>query len=241
MKKTKIVATIGPATESKQVLEELIKTGVDVVRLNFSHGDYDQFDGLINNIKEIRSRLNKRVAIYQDLAGPKIRIGDFETETVELVAGENIILTIRETVGTKARVHVNYPKLPAEVKVGDVIFLDDGKLKLQVTDTNDVAVNCEIVSGGVIRGGRGVNLPNSELSIGSLTEKDRRDLEFGFNHELDFVGLSFVRKAEDIEELRAILNDHNVKSKVIAKIETPQAVRNLDEIALVADADGCQG
>lgn len=236
MKKTKIVATIGPATESKEVLEELIVAGVDVVRLNFSHGSYDQFSGLIHNIKEIRSRLNKRVAIYQDLAGPKIRIGDFETETVELVPGEKITLTIRETPGTKSKVFINYPKLPSEVKVGDTIFLDDGKLDLKVVETNDVSVTCEIVSGGIIYGGRGVNLPNSELSIGCLTDKDRQDLEFGIQHDLDFVGLSFVRKPDDIEELRSILNDYDSKSKIIAKIETPQAVKNLDRIVEVADA-----
>jgi pyruvate kinase len=235
MKKTKIVATIGPSSGTQEKLTELLRAGMNVMRLNFSHGTFEDHAGYVKNFRAAMEDVGVRAAICQDLSGPKIRIGSFDSETVTLLANAEFTLTTEEVVGTVERVHVTYESLSKEVAVGDLIYLDDGKKKLQVKEVRGNDVICTILVGGSIRAGRGVNLPDSDLSVSSLTEKDRADLAFGIEHKVDFVALSFVRRAEDIKELRALLDAADSKAKIIAKIETPQAVKNLDAIIMAAD------
>ena len=230
MKKTKIVATIGPATESKEKLEELLKSGMNVMRLNFSHGDFAEHERRVNNFRSAVKKTGIRAGILQDLGGPKIRIGDFKDGAVDLIPGKIFTLTTDDIEGSEERVFINYKRLPKEVYAGHIIYLHDGKIKLEVMKVQGNDVACKIITGGNIKGRRGVNLPDSDLSVKSLTEKDLKDLEFGLKHDVDFIALSFVRRPEDIDELRVILDKRKSKTKIIAKIETPQAVENIDEI-----------
>jgi pyruvate kinase len=234
MKKTKIVATIGPATESKEMLEKLLGEGMDVMRLNFSHGDFAEHGRRVANLRKASKKIGKHVAIIQDLGGPKIRLGEFYKDRVLLKQGDSIIITTDNIVGDEGRVSINYKQFPKEVKVGDKIMLDDGKKKLEVIKIKEDHVSCRILIGGETKGRRGVNLPDSELSVSSLTEKDKEDLKFGIKNKVDFIALSFVRKPEDILELREILKKAKSKARIIAKIETPQAVSNIDEILKLA-------
>lgn len=236
MKKTKIVATIGPATESKEKLEELLKDGMNVMRINFSHGDFTEHARKVVNLRSAMKTTGIRAAILQDLGGPKIRIGDFKADSIELIPGKMFTLTTDHVEGDEKKVSIQYKNLPREVKKGHIIYLHDGKKKLEVIKIAGNDVICKVIVGGIIKGRRGVNLPDSELSIKSLTKKDIHDLEFGLKYDVDFVALSFVRKPEDIDELRAILKKRKSDAKIIAKIETPQAIRNLDEI--ISRADG---
>lgn len=235
IKKTKIVATIGPATESEEMLTNLLKAGLNVMRLNFSHGDFAEHQARVDNFRNAMKNTGLMGAILQDLSGPKIRLGQFGTETVELVAGENITITTESITGDKTRVSINYPNFPKEVKVGDLVMVDDGKKKFQITAVAGNEVTCTILIGGTTKGRRGVNLPSSELSVKSLTEKDMTDIEFGIKNNVDFFALSFVRKPSDIIELREILKARNCDAYIIAKIETPQAIANIDEIISLAD------
>lgn len=243
MKKTKIVATIGPATESEEKLTELLLSGMNVIRLNFSHGDFAGYAKIVKNFRSAVKKTGIRAAILQDLGGPKIRIGDLKSESIDLIPGKFFTLTTDAVAGDEERVFINYKNLTREVRVGHTIFLHDGKIKLEVAKVKGNDVICKIIVGGNIKGRRGVNLPDSDLSVKSLTEKDLKDLEFGLKYNVDFIALSFVRKPEDIDELRAILNERQSQAKIIAKIETPQAVRNIDEIlkrtdgAMVARGD----
>lgn len=234
-KKTKIVATIGPATESVAVLTELIESGLDVARLNFSHGDFAEHERRVENILLAVQNTGKTVALMQDLSGPKIRIGDFAAEQIELIPGEMFTLVREETVGDKNRAHINYPTLSEEVKVGGQILLDDGKKRLEVVKIDGTDVHCRVVVGGMIKGRRGVNIPGANLSIGALTEKDKKDLAFGLKHQVAYIALSFVRRPADITELRALLEKEGSDASIIAKIETPEAVDNIDEIIRLAD------
>lgn len=235
MKKTKIVATIGPATESKDMLEKLLDEGMNVMRLNFSHGDFAEHGRRVSNFRLASKKTAKSIAILQDLGGPKIRLGEFYKERVDLKQGENIIITTDSIVGDEKKVSINYKRFPKEVKVGDKVMLDDGKKRLEVIRIIGQDVLCKILVGGETKGRRGVNLPDSELSVSSLTEKDKKDLKFGIKNKVDFVALSFVRKPDDILELRQILKKSKAKARIIAKIETPQAVYNIDEILKIAD------
>lgn len=235
IKKTKIVCTIGPATETQEMLEKLLIAGMNVMRLNFSHGDFEEHGNRVINLKKAVEKTGKTAGILQDLAGPKIRIGNFKEEKIVLKEGNTFTLTIDDIEGDEERVHINYPHLPEEVKEGHIIYLHDGKKKLQVLEVNGNDVVCKILVGGEIKGRRGVNLPDSDISISCLTEKDKKDLEFGIKNDVDFIALSFVRKPEDILELRDILNNAKSNAKIIAKIETPQAVKNIDEIIEKAD------
>ncbi|MFA6095401.1 MAG: pyruvate kinase [Candidatus Paceibacterota bacterium] len=234
-KKTKIVCTIGPATESAPVLEKLLLAGMNVMRLNFSHGDFAEHQGRIDNLKVATKKTGISAAVLQDLAGPKIRIGNFKTESVTLVEGKKFTLTTEDIVGDEARVSVNYPLLPKEVEKGHIIFLHDGKKKLEVLEVKGKDVVCKVLVGGDIKGRRGVNLPDSDLSISALTAKDKKDLEFGIANKVDFFALSFVRRASDVAELRAILDAKKSRAKIIAKIETPQALAEIDAILAIAD------
>ncbi len=229
-KKTKIVATIGPATESQAMLTKLVEAGLNVARLNMSHGDHIEHGARVKNIRAVAKKLGTPLAILQDLSGPKIRIGEFDTPKVTLVPGETIILTTKECVGTKERVFINYKTLPQELQKGSIVMLDDGKKKLEVLKTTETDVVCKILVGGETKGRRGVNLPGAYLKISSITEKDKKDLVFGVAKNVDFVALSFVRRPEDIDELRALLKKHKSDAQIIAKIETQEAIDNLEEI-----------
>jgi pyruvate kinase len=234
-KKTKIVCTIGPATESVESLTSLVEAGMNVMRLNFSHGDFKEHQSRIDNLKKVTAKTGKNVATLQDLGGPKIRIGEFENGSVVLKEGETFTLTTEKIVGNEKKVFVNYPLLPKEVKVGGIIMLHDGRKKLEITDIKGNDVICKVIIGGEIKSKRGVNLPGAYLSISSITEKDRADLEFGLKNKVDFIALSFVRRSADITELREILNKAKSRAQIIAKIETPEALENIDEIIKLAD------
>jgi len=234
-KKTKIVATIGPATESIKMLSKLISAGVNVVRLNCSHGTHDEHIRRIENTRAVAQKHNTHVAVLQDLSGPKIRIGDFSTESITLKEGSTFILTTKKIIGDEMRVHINYPKLPQEVVVGGYILLDDGKKSFQVVDVTKDEIVCRVVVGGKTKGRRGVNIPGAHLSISSITPKDVKDLAFGIKHKVDFVALSFVRNPKDILKLRKILTQAGSDAGIIAKIETPQAVAHIDEIIEASD------
>ena len=235
MKKTKIVATIGPKTESIPMLEKMINGGMNVMRLNFSHGDFAEHQNRVDNLRTVIKKTGHTVAILQDLGGPKIRIGNFKTESVDLKIGQKFTLTTDDILGDETIVSVNYPLLPKEVKKGHIIFMHDGKKKLEVLDVKGKNVVCKVLVGGEIKGRRGLNMPDSDLSVKSLTDKDLKDLEFGIKNEVDFVALSFVRRPSDIIELREILNKRKSKAGIIAKIETPQAIACIDEIISLCD------
>jgi len=234
-KKTKIVATIGPATESEEVLTSLVKAGLNVARLNFSHGDHLEHQKRITTIRKVAKKLNSPIAILQDLSGPKIRIGDFKDGQITLRKDALFKLTTKKVIGDETIVHVNYPGLPREVKSGNFILLDDGKKKLQILKTSKEEILTKVVVGGDIKSRRGINLPGSYLKISAITPKDEVDLAFGIKNKVDFVALSFVREAADVLRLRKLLKARKSDAQIIAKIETSEAIENLDEIINAAD------
>ncbi|MBI5078135.1 MAG: pyruvate kinase [Candidatus Yonathbacteria bacterium] len=236
MKKTKIVATIGPASESEEILTSLIKAGMNVCRLNFSHGNHEEHLVRLKNIRAVALKLGTPTAILQDLSGPKIRIGDFYQERVMLRKGAIFTLTTKACVGDETKAFVNYAALPKEIKKGDSILLDDGKKHLEVISVSGAEIKCRIIVGGETKGRRGVNLPGVSLKISCLTAKDKKDVIFGIENKVDYVALSFVRRASDIRELRAILTKAKSTAKIIAKIETEEAIQNID--AIIAETDG---
>jgi pyruvate kinase len=235
-KKTKIVATIGPATESEAVLTKLLKAGMNVMRLNFSHGDFAEHQNKVDNLKKVIKKTGIRAAILQDLSGPKFRIGNFYQEKVILEAGKQIILTPDDIVGDEKRVSMNYPTLADELQVGSIVMVDDGKKKFEVVSIQGRDVVCKILIGGETKGRRGVNLPGAYLKISSLTDKDKADLAFGIKNNVDFVAFSFVRTAEDVLELRGLLHKGKSTAKIISKIETQEGVDNFDSILEMSDA-----
>jgi pyruvate kinase len=234
-KKTKIVATIGPATSSEEKLSALLKAGLDVARLNFSHGDFAEHQVKVDNLKKAIVKTGISCAVLQDLAGPKIRIGDFKTGSIVLKDGQEFTLTTDNVDGDEKRVSVNYPLFAKEVSKGHAVFLHDGRIQLEILEVKGNDVICKIIVGGDIKGKQGVNLPHSDLSISSMTEKDRADIEFGLKNQVDFFALSFVRRPSDVKELQDILNAKKSKAKIIVKIETPQALANIDKILKLAD------
>lgn len=236
MKKTKIVCTIGPATESEEMMTKLVKAGMNVVRLNLTHGTHDEHGKRIDNARKISKKLNTPVAVLFDLLGPKIRIGEFKTERVNLVEGKKIILTTDECAGTAEKVSINYSNLPKEIKPKQIIFIDDGRVKLEVDSIKGTDIICKILVGAEIKGKRGLNIPGAYLSMSCLTEKDKRDLEFGVSKDVDFMAISFVRRAADIKELRDILDKKKVDIQIISKVETLEACENIDEIIAASDA-----
>lgn len=239
MKRTKIVATLGPASSTAEVLEEMIKAGMDVCRINFSHGAYDNVLSQINTIRELNKKLGTHTAILADLQGPKLRIGTVENNSVELIAGKEIYITTMECTGTAERVYITYPQFPKDVKAGETILIDDGKLLLKVVETNGKdEVKAVVMHGGILSSKKGVNLPNTKISLPCLTEKDIKDLEFALTQKVDWIGLSFVRSAADIIELKHLIQnfDHTVKTKVVAKIEKPEAILDIDNIIKETDA-----
>jgi pyruvate kinase len=237
MKKTKIVATLGPACSSKSVLKEMIMEGLNVCRLNFSHGSYDDHANSIKMIREINEELGLNVAILADLQGPKIRTNEMENNGVLLEVGNEIKIITDKVLGNAVRFSINYQKLPQDVSPGEKILLDDGKIMLEVITTNGkTEITCKIVQGGILSSKKGVNFPNTKISLPSLTEKDQLDLDFALDHEVDWIGLSFVRSARDIIELKHRIAARGAKAKVIAKIEKPEALENIDDI--INESDG---
>jgi pyruvate kinase len=237
MKKTKIVATLGPACSSKSVLKEMIMEGLNVCRLNFSHGSYDDHANSIKMIREINEELGLNVAILADLQGPKIRTNEMEANGVLLEVGNDIKIITDKVLGNAVRFSINYQKLPQDVSQGEKILLDDGKIMLEVITTNGkTEITCKIVQGGILSSKKGVNFPNTKISLPSLTEKDQLDLDFALDHEVDWIGLSFVRSARDIIELKHRIAARGAKAKVIAKIEKPEALENIDNI--INESDG---
>lgn len=233
--KTKIVATVGPASNNKEMLRALAKEGVDVFRLNFSHGTHEDHLKVINFVREINQELGANIALLQDLQGPKIRVNEM-MPGIQIVAGQELVITTREVLGNNELVSTSYEGLPKDVKIGDMILIDDGKLELRVTEVRDIDVVCKVVYGGPLKSRKGINLPMSKVSAPSLTEKDLEDLMFGLKHNVDWVALSFVRKEQDIISLRKIINEHNSTTRIIAKIEKPEALENIDSIIAVTDA-----
>ena len=245
MRRTKIVCTIGPATSSEERLEQLIVAGMNVARLNFSHGKHEEHGLVIERIRAISARLNIPVAILQDLQGPKIRVGSLQDGgPVTLVSGTHLTITTRDVPGTAQTISTTYKSLPLDVKVGDRILLDDGLLELRVVSFDETDVECVVVYGGRLSEHKGINLPGVAVSAPSLTEKDREDLRFGVAHDVDYVALSFVRTPRDVLDAKAYLQQvqeelnnkgNHIPIPLIAKIEKPEAVEHLDAILAVVD------
>ncbi len=235
MRRTKIICTIGPASDSPSLIEDLIRGGMDVARLNFSHGTHKEHAEKIRLIRRLSSDLGHRVAILQDLAGPKIRIGDIPAPGVHLDPGRIFTLTNRPITGSKDAVSLTYPELPMEVREGDQILLADGTLEMKVLHTTPTDIQCEVVIGGWLSSRKGINIPSGTIKAPSLTEKDIRDLQFGLEQGVDIVALSFVRCAEDILKTKEIIAKTKADTPVIAKIEKHEALKDLDAILDVSD------
>jgi pyruvate kinase len=237
MRKTKIIATLGPATSDEQILKEIISNGVNICRINCSHGSYEDHAKVIESVRKINHEMGSHVGILVDLQGPKIRILEVENNGIELVNGSEIRVTTDVVLGTSERIAINYQDFPKDVKPSEYILLDDGKLVLQALSTNGKnEVVCKVIHGGILSSKKGVNLPNSKLSLPSLTEKDLKDLNFALSHEAEWVGLSFVRGARDVIELKHHILAAQSSARVIAKIEKPEALDEIDDIIDATDA-----
>jgi len=234
-RRTKIVCTIGPASDSEEMITKLVTSGMDVARLNFSHGTGDYHRTIISRLKKIRKDLRRPVAILMDLQGPKIRIGNLRGGSVELRPGQEYVLTTSSTPGDGRRVSVSLKSLPNEVSIGHPILLADGNIELRVERVSPPEVFCRVVVGGVLSSHKGINLPASEIEVDSMTTKDRKDLDLGMEAGIDAVALSFVRTAADVEAVKAVMKRTRAHAPVIAKIEKHAAVNNIDKILRVAD------
>ncbi len=233
IRKTKIITTIGPSTSSKEALKSLMQKGVNVCRLNFSHISHSNAKEIISNIKEINQELNIHTAILADLQGPKLRVGDFD-KPIKLKKGSEIVFSTRKK---KQSIYVNYNNFAKDVKPKDRVLLDDGKLKLEVLSTNNKdKVVLKVIFGGVLHSRKGINLPNTTISLPCLTKKDTEDLDFILTQKIEWIGLSFVRKSQDVKDLKKIISRRGLSHKVIAKIEKPQAIKNIDAIIGASDA-----
>ena len=233
IRKTKIIATIGPATSSKKKIKSLIEKGVTVCRLNFSHLSHEEAQKLVSIIKEVNQETGSHTAILADLQGPKIRVGDLE-KPIKIKKGSEIVFS---TKNKKNSIQINYKNFAKDVKQKDIVLLDDGKLKLEVVSTNNRdTVVLKAVFGGLLYSRKGVNLPNTTISLPCLTKKDTKDLEFILSQKIEWIGLSFVRKAKDVKDLKKIIKKQNSPHKVIAKIEKPEAIKNIQKIIEASDA-----
>jgi pyruvate kinase len=235
--RTKIVATMGPASAKKDVLLAMIRAGVNICRLNFSHGKAQDHKAVIDTIREINHQYKTNVGILADLQGPKIRIGLVKDGGIHLVNGTRINITTHERIGDENGIYITYETFPQDVQPNEVILLDDGKIQMRVIETNrNDTVVCEVVHGGILTSRKGVNLPNTKVSIPSLTEEDLENLKYALEWDVDWIGLSFVRTGQDIMELKKIIADSGKAAKVIAKVEKPEAIDNID--AIIAATDG---
>lgn len=236
VRKTKIVATIGPASSSAKMLQKLLLAGVDIFRLNFSHGDNSEKKELIGRIRDVSGRMGRDVGILADLQGPKIRTGKMKDNSMMLIKGEEVTITTADILGEKGVIPTIYTELPRDVRSGSRILLDDGLLELKVITVKGEEVLCQVVTGGELKNNKGINLPGVKVSAPSLTEKDRKDLYFCLGESIDFIALSFVRTAEDVEDLKRLISASGRQVPIVAKIEKPEALRNFTKILKVADA-----
>ena len=233
--KTKILATIGPAADSKEKLEALINAGCNAFRLNFSHGNFDYFEKVFHSINDLCISKSLPIPILIDLQGPKIRIGELEKPEIELINGNQIEITIEKVVGTAQKISTSYSLLPVDAEVGNRILIDDGLINLRVISKSKNSVMCEVVDGGMLKPRKGMNLPGMKLSTPSVTETDLLNLEFALKHRADFIALSFVRNAADIIQLRKWLKERGYDKPIIAKIEKQEAVSNFESILNASD------
>ena len=236
MNNTKIVATIGPSSYDKAILKEMFAAGLNVARINFSHSNHQQAKQIFDWVQEINEEEDRNVAVLGDLQGPKLRLGDVK-QGQTLKRGQGITITTDECIGDVSKVYITYPDFPKDVKVGDRIMLDDGKLILRAEATNGVnEVIAKVIQGGELKSKKGVNLPNTKISLPCLTPKDLADLKFALKHGIEWIGLSFVRNVQDVKELQKIITDNNSPARIIAKIEKPEAIRQIDAIIKQTDA-----
>lgn len=237
MKKTKIVCTIGPASEKEQVFEKLVLSGLNVARLNFSHGTHEEHQRRIDVIKKVREKLDTPVAIMLDTKGPEIRTGDFENGVVDLVEGQEFTITTRDIIGNSNICSITYKGLPQDVSTGDSILIDDGLIELKILEvTNDTDIKCIVINPGPVKNHKGVNVPGIKINLPAITQKDIDDILFGIENEIDFIAASFIRKASDVIEIRKILENHKANDiQIISKIENQEGVDNIEEIIQISD------
>ena len=236
MRKTKIICTLGPSTDKDGVLRELIANGMNVARFNFSHGSHEEHKGRLDLLKSLREELGKPVAALLDTKGPEIRLKDFKNGTEMLEAGQTFTLTTRDVEGTKEICSITYKDLPQDVAPGGTIMLDDGLIKLQIQTVNDTDIVCTVLNNGKIKNKKGVNVPGVHLSIPYMSQRDKDDIIFGIEQGFDFIAASFVRTAQDVYEIRNLLNEYDSNIRIIAKIENREGVNNIDSILAAADA-----
>ncbi len=234
---TKVIATIGPATRNLEVLEQLFHEGVDVCRINFSHGTHEEHLKTIQHVRQLNEELGSQVALLADLQGPKLRIGDMENDHAELEDGQKFSFVTTPCQGDHSKAYLSYTQLPADITVGEKILVDDGKLIFEVIKTNGTdTILTRVIAGGKLSSKKGVNLPETKVTLPSLTDKDRSDAKFALDHQVDWIALSFVRKEKDIRDLRKLVGAHHNKAHIIAKIEKPEALDEMD--AIIDSADG---
>lgn len=234
---TKIIATIGPASSSREILEQMIQEGVDVFRVNFSHGSHEDHLKTIKIIHELNEELHSNVAILADLQGPKLRVGEMQENGVELLDGQEFSFVTTPCTGDSEKAYISYEQLPLDVTIGEKIMVDDGKLTFEVIQSNKKdCVKTSVINGGPLSSRKGVNLPNTKVTLPSLTEKDLADARFALDHKVDWIALSFVRQEKDVLDLRELVEAHPHDAHIIAKIEKPEALEEIDEIIDVADA-----
>ena len=236
-RRTKIVATIGPATESEEIISELIKAGVTTFRLNFSHGDHEDHAERIKIIRKVSNDLDLNIGILQDLQGPKIRLGRFKDGPIKVKKGDLFTLTSKEVDCNNKIANVTYEKLLEEISLGKRILLDDGRVEMIVENINkpDNLLECRVTVGGVLSNNKGVNFPDVQLSVKALTEKDKKDLQFGLNAGVDWIALSFVRNPSDINEIKDLINEFGYSTPVVAKIEKFEAIDQIDSVLPLCD------
>ena len=236
MRKTKIICTLGPSTDKDGVLRELIANGMNVARFNFSHGSHEEHKGRLDLLKSLREELGKPVAALLDTKGPEIRLKDFKNGVENLVAGQTFTLTTRDVEGTKEICSITYKDLPQDVAPGGTIMLDDGLIKLQIQTVNDTDIVCTVLNNGKIKNKKGVNVPGVHLSMPYMSQRDKDDIIFGIQQGYDFIAASFVRTAQDVYDIRNLLNQYDSNIRIIAKIENREGVNNIDSILAAADA-----
>ena len=236
MRKTKIICTLGPSTDKGDVLRDLIANGMNVARFNFSHGSYEEHGGRLAKLKALREELGKPVAALLDTKGPEIRLKEFKNGVEMLEAGQTFTLTTREVEGTKEICSITYKDLPQDVQPGGTIMLDDGLIKLQIVTVNDTDIVCKVLNNGKIKNKKGVNVPGVHLSMPYMSQRDKDDIIFGIEQGFDFIAASFVRTAQDVYEIRNLLNEYDSNIRIIAKIENREGVNNIDSILAAADA-----
>ena len=235
MRKTKIVCTLGPSTDQPGILRQLLENGMNVARFNFSHGDYAEHKGRLDQLRALSKELDVSIPAMLDTKGPEIRLGEFENGKEQLTAGQKFILTSRNVKGTKEISSITYKDLPHDVSVGGRIMLDDGLISLRIESITDTDIVCTVENDGVIKTKKGVNVPGVHLSMPYMSQRDRDDILFGIEQGYDLISASFTRNAQDIMDIRHLLDEHNANIRIIAKIENQEGIDNIDEILSVAD------